>query len=47
MSEITSIREGTKDLPNAMTFPQFSSITAYGDHGEEEEDAFVGEIVEQ
>ena len=36
------------NLPKAITFPQFPSITAYDDDdGEEEEDVFVGDIVEQ
>ena len=30
-----------------MTFPQFPSITFYGDDGEEEEDAVIGDIAEQ
>ena len=36
-----------KNLPKAMTFPQFSFITAYDDDGEEEEDIFIGVIAEQ
>ena len=36
-----------KNLPNALTFPQFPSITAYDDDGEEEDDAFIGDIAEQ
>ena len=47
VSEIKPIRKGMKSLPKAITFPQFSSITAYGDDGEEEEDAFIGQIAEQ
>ena len=42
-----SIREGTKNLPKAVTFPQFPSITAYDDDGEEEGDFFMGDIAEQ
>ena len=36
-----------KNLPKAVTFPQFPSITAYNDDGEEEEDIFIGDIAEQ
>ena len=35
VSEIKPIREGMKNLPKAITFPQFPSISAYGDDGEE------------
>ena len=46
--ELKPIREGMKNLPNAITFPQFPSITAYeDDDGEEEEDVFIGDIAEQ
>ena len=41
------IREGIKNLPKAITFPQFSFITAYDDDGEEEKDVFIGDIAEQ
>ena len=38
VSELNPIREGMKNLPKAITFPQFPSITAYDDNdGEEEE----------
>ena len=47
VSELKSIREGMKNLPNAITFPQFRSIAAYDDDGEEEEDVFIGDIAEQ
>ena len=47
VSELTPIREGMKNLPKAVTFPQFPSITAYGDDGEEEVDMFIGDIAEQ
>ena len=50
VSELKLISEGMKILPKAITFPQFSSITAYDDDdddGEEEEDVFVGDIAEQ
>ena len=37
-----------QNLPKAITFPQFPSITAYDDDdGEEEEDVFIGDIAEQ
>ena len=36
-----------KNLPKAITFPQFPSITEYDDDGEEEEDIFLGHIAEQ
>ena len=36
-----------KNLPNAITIPQFPSITAYDDDGEEEKDIFIGDIAEQ
>ena len=36
-----------KNLPRAITFPQFQSITAYNDDGEEEVDAFVEDIAAQ
>ena len=37
------------NLPKAITFPQFPSITAYDgdDDGEEEEDVFIGDIAEE
>ena len=31
VSELKPIREGMKNLPKVITFPQFSSITAYDD----------------
>ena len=36
-----------KNLPEAIIFLQFSSITAYDDEGEEEVDVFIGDIAEQ
>ena len=36
-----------KNLPKAITFPQFPSTTAYDDDGEEEVDLFIGDIAEQ
>ena len=47
VSELKPIREGMKNLPKAITFPQFRSITAYDDDGEEEVDVFIGDIAEQ
>ena len=42
------IREGMKNLPKAITFPQFASITAYeDDDGEDEEDVFIGNSAEK
>ena len=36
------------NLPKAITFSQFPSITAYDDDdGEEEEDVFIGDIAKQ
>ena len=36
VSELKPIGEGMKHLPRAVTFPQYPSITAYDDDGEEE-----------
>ena len=47
VSELKPIREGMKNLPKVITFPQFPSITAYDDDGKEEEDVFIGDIAEQ
>ena len=47
VSESKPIREGMKHLPKAIAFPQFPSITAYDNDGEEEVDVFVGNIAEQ
>ena len=48
VSELKPIREGMKNLPNTITFPQFPYTTAYDDDdGEEEEDVFIGDIAEQ
>ena len=47
VSELKPIRDGMQNLPNAITIPQFPSITAYDDDGEEEEDVFIGHIAEQ
>ena len=49
VGELKLIREGLKNLPKAITFPQFPSITAYDDDNdcEEEEDVFIGDIAEQ
>ena len=47
VSELKPIREGINNLPKTITFPQFPSITAYDDDGEEEGDAIIGDIAEQ
>ena len=47
VSELKPIREGIKNLPRSITFPQFPSITAYDDYGEEEVDVFMEDIAEQ
>ena len=47
VSELKPIREGIKNLPKAITFPQFPSITAYDDDGEEDEDVVIWDIAEQ
>ena len=47
VSGFKPIREGMKNLPNAVIFPQFSSITAYDDDVEEEMDVFIRDIAEQ
>ena len=47
VSELKPIREGIKNLPKAITFPQFPSITAYHDDGEENKDVFAGDIAQQ
>ena len=45
VSELKPIREGMKNLPKIITFPQFSCIKAYDDDdGEEEENVFIGAI---
>ena len=41
------IREGTKNSPKAITFPQYPSITSHDDDGKEEGDVFIGDIAEQ
>ena len=47
VSELKPIREGMKNLPRDITFPQFPSITAYDDDGEEDVHVFIGDIAEQ
>ena len=47
VSELKPIIEGMKNLPRAKTFPQYPSITAYDDDGEEEVYVFIGDIAEQ
>ena len=44
VSELKPIREGMKNLPKAITFPQFPSITAYDDDDGEKRDVFIGNI---
>ena len=45
VSELKPIREGMKNLPKAITFPQFPSMKTYDDDDvEEEEDVFIGDI---
>ena len=48
-SELKPIREGMENLPKAITFPQYLSITAFDDDddSEQEEDVFIGDIAEQ
>ena len=47
LSELKPIRIGMKDLSKAIRFPQFRSITAYDDDGEEEVNVFIGDNAEQ
>ena len=47
VSELKAIREGMKNLPKVIKFPQFPSISAYDDDGEKEGDVFIGDITEQ
>ena len=47
VSEMKPIREGMKNSPKAITFPQYPSITAHDDDGEEEGKAVIGDIAEQ
>ena len=48
VSKLNPIREGMKNLPKVITFPQFPSITAYDDDDiEEEENVFIGDIAKQ
>ena len=46
VSEMKPIREVMKNLPKAITFPQFPSITAYSNDGQEEGEALIGDIAE-
>ena len=41
VSELKQIREGTTNLPKAIIFPQFPSIAAYDNDGEEEVDVYI------
>ena len=36
-----------KNIPKAITFPQFPFVTACDDDGEEEENVIIGDIAEQ
>ena len=47
VSELKPIREGMKNSPKAITFPQYPSITAHDDDGEEEGKSVTGDIAEQ
>ena len=47
VSELKPIREGMNNLTKVIVFPQFPSITAYDDDGEEEEDTVIVDIAEQ
>ena len=47
LSELKPIREGMKNLPKAVTFPQYPSMTAYDDDGEKEGKAVIENIAEQ
>ena len=47
LSELKPIREGMKNLPKAVTFPQFPSIAAYDNDCEEKVNVFIGNISEQ
>ena len=47
VSEFKPIREGMKNSPKAIAFPQYPSITVHDDDCEEEGDVFIGDIAEQ
>ena len=47
VSELKPFREGMENLPKAVTFPQFPSVTAYDDDSEEEVDVFIEDFDEQ
>ena len=47
VSEIKPIRERMKNLPKAIIFPQFPSIPARSDDGEENGEAIIGDIAVQ
>ena len=47
VSELKPIREDIKNLPKAITFSPFPSITDSDVDGEEEEDIFIGDTAEQ
>ena len=44
VSELKPVGECMKNLPTAVTFPQFPSIMDYDDDGEEEVDVLIGDI---
>ena len=48
VNELKPVREGMKNLPKTIKFPQFPSITAYNDDDDKvEENVFIGDIAEQ
>ena len=47
VSELIPIREGMKNLPKAIIFPQFQSTAAFDDDGDDDEDVFIGDIDEE
>ena len=47
VSELKPIREGMKNSPKAIKFPQHPYITVHDDDGEEEENVFIGDIAQQ
>ena len=47
VSELKPVRKRMKNSPKAITFPQYPSITANDDDGEEEGDVFIGDTAEQ
>ena len=47
VSELKPMTEGMHNLPKAVTFPQFLSITAHYGDGQDKVDVFIGDIAEQ